>query len=303
MKSERETLRSIGSWLEDGRTRLPDHVLDAVLELLPSTPQRRPKWSAGRIVHLSGPANYAIRAAAVVAFAIVGLSLLGSDFDRPGGVGGQPSQSPTPSPRPLPEDGVLELGTYVARPLSATDGDPTVTYTVPAGWRVMGDAGLVPDGEPTTYAPGGMAIQFLDITTLNDPCRWSGPTDDVSVGPAVHDLVKAVRLQTAYEVSEPVSVTLGGFSGERVDIVFPERLFSGATATAPDCDNDVVRPWNTSVHGEGGVYAQGPLNRWQANVLDVDGTRLVVVVQDFPGTSPADRAELEGIAGSLVIEP
>ena len=28
MTPDRETLRIIGSWMEDGRTRLPDHVLD-----------------------------------------------------------------------------------------------------------------------------------------------------------------------------------------------------------------------------------------------------------------------------------
>ena len=49
MTTEHETLHIIGSWLEDGRTRLPDHVLDAVLDQLPATPQRRPGWSARRI--------------------------------------------------------------------------------------------------------------------------------------------------------------------------------------------------------------------------------------------------------------
>ena len=38
MTTERETLRIIGSWMEDGRTRLPDHVLDAVLDQLPRPP-------------------------------------------------------------------------------------------------------------------------------------------------------------------------------------------------------------------------------------------------------------------------
>jgi hypothetical protein len=48
---------------------------------------------------------------------------------------------------------------------------------------------------------------------------------------------------------------------------------------------------------------QGPANRWQANILDVDGTRFVVVAQDYPETSASDRAELDAILDSLVIEP
>jgi hypothetical protein len=36
--------------------------------------------------------------------------------------------------------------------------------------------------------------------------------------------------------------------------------------------------------------------------LNVDGTRLVIT-GDFPGTSPADRAEMDAIVDSIVIEP
>jgi hypothetical protein len=68
-------------------------------------------------------------------------------------------------------------------------------------------------------------------------------------------------------------------------------------ARAPGCDEAVFRLWN-----DGGVYAQGPANRWQTNILDVDGKRFVVVVQDFPGTLPEDRAELDAILDSFVID-
>ena len=121
---------------------------------------------------------------------------------------------------------------------------------------------------------------------------------DVSFGPEVDDLVAALLEQTAYEVSEPIDVTIGGHSGKRVDIVMPTEPFAGQDGQASGCDDEVFRLWT-----DGGVYAQGPANRWQANILDVDGTRLVVVVQDFPGTLPEDRAELDAIVDSLVINP
>jgi hypothetical protein len=294
MTTERETLRKIGSWMEDGRTRLPDHVLDAVLDQLPSTPQRRPGWSARRITHMNALAKYAIAAAAAVAVvAIVGLNLVGGS-----GIGTQPSPSPTASPRPVGE-GDLEPGSYIARPLPTPDDGLTVTYTVPEGWYAFKDIGLIPAGDPGTNGPGGIAFQFIDVTTINpDPCDWSGTADDVSVGPGVVDLVEALREQTAYEVSEPMDVTIGGHSGKRVDIVMPAERFATQDPAAPGCDDGVFRPW-----GEGTVYAQGPANRWQTNILDVDGTRLVIVVQDFPGTSPEDRAELDAIVDSLVINP
>ncbi len=171
---------------------------------------------------------------------------------------------------------------------------------MPDGWFAFEGIGLVPAGDPDTGPPGGIAFQFLDVTTINrDPCQWRGAADEVSFGPGVVDLVEALREQTAFEVSEPIDVTIGGHSGKRVDIVMPTEPFAGQDALAPGCDEERFRVWNDG----GGVYAQGPANRWQTNILDVDGTRLVIVVQDFPGTTPEDRAELDAIVDSFVIEP
>jgi hypothetical protein len=180
-----------------------------------------------------------------------------------------------------------------------------VTFTVPGGWEAFAGPpgvlrGLWPTGEPGTGSPGGIAIQLLDVTTLKgDPCHWSGQDDDIRVGPTADDLVQALREQTAYEASDPVDVVVGGYAGQRVDIVSPTEPFAevNGSTTAVGCDEGVWRFW------DGPIYAQGPANRWQTNVLDVDGTRLVIVVQDFPGTTAADRAKLDAIVDSIVIEP
>ena len=41
MSTDRDVTRIVRSWLEEGVTALPDRVLDAVLDQLPATPQRR----------------------------------------------------------------------------------------------------------------------------------------------------------------------------------------------------------------------------------------------------------------------
>ena len=309
--------RQLSAFLTDGPTELPDPSFDAVRDHIESTRQRVVigPWRVPDMNKLV-PLGVGIAAVAVAVF--VGGRLLPSQV--PGGVGGVPSVQPsaapsptatlaptaTPAPTPahVPDETVMQAGTYFARPLPAPDDGLTLTFTVPKGWRGFGDASIIPADEPGTNGPGGMAFQFIDITSLNsDPCHWQGPDGDVIVGPTVDDLVRALQAQTAYEVSEPVDVSIGGFSGKRVDVVHPAELFPTMDPAAPDCDEDVVRIWNSTAYGEGGIYGQGPDNRWQANILDVDGTRLVMVVQDFPGTSPADRAELDAILDSLVIEP
>lgn len=174
-----------------------------------------------------------------------------------------------------------------------------------AGYRAeQGSPSRGAEGSRSTGAPGGIAIQFDDVTTLNDdPCAWAGAEGDVSIGPAVDDLVNALLARSAYEVSDPVDVTIGGYGGKRVDIVHPTELFVDESASAAGCDDERYRVWSTRVHGAEGVYAQGPANRWQANILDVEGTRLVIVVQDFPGTTSADRTELDAMVDSIVIAP
>lgn len=256
---------------------------------------------------------YALAKPAIAAAAVVVVAIVGINFVSGPGVGGEPSPSPTATPiatRRTDPAGDLEAGSYVAYPLPAPDDGLAVTFTVPEGWIGGADAGtgglgliLIPAGPPSSWAPGGIAILFIDVTTVNDdPCRWE-TDNDIAVGPAVDDLVETLVAQTAYEVSEPVDVTIGGHSGKRVDIVAPTEPFDGQSSFARDCDGERFRLWSDTVSGSEGVYVQGPANRWQANVLDVDGTRLVVVVQDFPGTLPEDRAELDAIIDSLVITP
>ena len=129
MTTDREALQIIGSWMEDGRTRLPDHVLDAVLDQLPATPQRR-RWSpARRIAHMNPLAKYAIATAAVVVIAILGFNFLLSGGDSQ--VGAPPSTAPSSSPAPLaPTTGaVIDAGRY-----RWTSPAVDVSFDLPDGW-------------------------------------------------------------------------------------------------------------------------------------------------------------------------
>ena len=76
MSTDRDTTRIVRSWLEEGVTALPDRVLDAVLDQLPATSQRRPWWPARRFREMNNALKLAIAAAAVVVVALVGINLM-----------------------------------------------------------------------------------------------------------------------------------------------------------------------------------------------------------------------------------
>jgi hypothetical protein len=64
------------------------------------------------------------------------------------------------------------------------------------------------------------------------------------------------------------------------------------------CDGGIAWLWGTPM-GEYGIYVQGPGNRWDTRVLDVDGTRVIIAVIDYAGTPAVDHASAEAIVDSI----
>ena len=54
---------------------------------------------------------------------------------------------------------------------------------------------------------------------------------------------------------------------------------------------------------EPGIYAQGPNALWRIWVLDVDGIRVVVRADSFPGTSEQVLSQQQSIVDSIQIQP
>jgi hypothetical protein len=221
---------------------------------------------------------------AVIAFAVY--ALLPRDD-----LGATPTVTPSPHPTASVAaltNGPLEAGTYTTDPFSPPNDSLAFTITVPAGWTGFGDIGVLP--EQGAAGPDGMGMGFNLVTDLySDPCSASIP--DVEVGPSVDDLVAAFQEQTAYETTTPADVTLSGFSGKRLDLVMPSDVDFAS------CEAGRFLVWGGSIH------AQGPGNVWHLWILDVSGTRVVILAQDNPETSPQDKAELQAIVDSIQIQP
>ena len=312
MSADRDVNRIVRSWLEDGANALPDRVLDNVLDQLPTTSQRRAWWPAWRLSEMNNALKLAIAAVAVVVVALVGMNLL----PRSDGVGGSGtsaspapsptaspsaslSQSPSPSPVLFP-NGPLPAGSHTIQPFvgsgwlcmgqagcteSAEDDSIRITVTVPDGWAGF-EIGIVPSVERST-PPGGAGLLFMRGGWLwSELCGTSGP--DIPTGTTVDEFVTALMDHPDLDVTSPVDVTLGGFAGQYLELQAPGNL------TPSGCGYFVWEP---------GIYAQGPNALWRIWVLDVDGVRLVVRADSFPGTTPQVQSQLQAILDSIQIEP
>ena len=312
MTDDRSLERAARSWLESGPTQAPDRAVEAALLRIESTSQERDLRVPWRLPIMTTPVRVAT--AAVIGVLAVGGAIL--MLGRPGetGVGG-PGPSPTPvasvapSPVALP-DGSLAAGTYVSTPFApgkpytscmtppqpgcseSEDDSISATLTVPDGWAGVDSAVWLAAEE--NAAPAGAAVGFSRGGWLHsDPCLTAAQLAanvhaDIAVGPSVDDLANALADHPLLEATDPVAVTLGGYSGKYVDLQLPADLAGCATS---------YYPW------EPGIYAQGPGHRWHLWILDVDGVRVVAAAMDYAGTSSQHQAELQAIVDSIQIEP
>jgi hypothetical protein len=326
MTDDRSLERAARSFIESGPTRAPERAVEAALSRIQTTSQERGLRVPWRIT-MTTPARVAA-AAVIGVLAIGGALFLigGTGQTNVGGPAASPSPSssptssvpaslaaaPTPSnvpPLALPE-GALAPGTYVATPFvsgplqscmsppqpgcsESEDDSIRISITVPDGWAGVDGIAVWLAAEGNS-APSGAAMGFGRGGWLHsDPCLnaqqlATGVAPDVAVGPSVDDFASAIADHPLLDATDPVPVTLGGYSGKYLDLQLPSDL-TGCTTS--------YYPW------EPGIYAQGPSHRWQLWILDVEGVRVVVAGMDYPGTSAEHKAELEAIVQSIQIEP
>ena len=224
-----------------------------------------------------------------------------------------PSQSKSPSPSPaLFPNGPLPAGSYTIQPFvgpgglctgqagcteaGAEDDSIRITVTVPDGWKGL-EIAIVPSVE--SYSPpGGGGLLFMRGGWLySELCAGPGNDDGPTIptGTTVDEFVTALVDHPDLDVTSPVEVTLGGYSGKYLELRAPANTTTDELGPDPDgCNYYFV--W------EPGVYAQGPNAQWRTWVLDVDGVRLVVRADSFPGTSSELQAQLQSIVDSIQIE-
>ena len=197
----------------------------------------------------------------------------------------------------------LEPGTYFIDP----DLDPStplrVVYDIPfERWSMwIGAAKFAGDGH--------VGVSITTVTNLvRHGCRdhsWADPP----VGPSVNDLADALADLAPFRVtSPPRDVTAFGYSGKHLELTVPtlpvegegdERRFTG-------CEEGKLKSWVAAIDTEPGdaYYGYtGPGYTEEFWILDVDGTRLMIVAERSPGSPRKDLAEQRAVLDSIRIEP
>jgi hypothetical protein len=270
--------RAVRDWLEDGSDRTPRPAIDAVLLAVKTTRQERDLGIPRRFTQMP---TYMRLAAAIAIVAVVGVGVLayfngGPNTGRPP----TPTTEATPAPTLSPlSDGPLAPGRH------AYEGEGVhVVLTVPAGWE-GGQFNIAK--APARELPDGTNVLFRQPTSVfADPCAPELSADPI--GPTVDDLASALAdLPNVVDVTQ-ADVTISGFSGKHLSFV--------VDTAGIDC---VM-----------GIYGQDAFVRAADNgqrqdlwILDVAGTRLVIDAATYPETSAGDRAEMQAIVDTLVVEP
>jgi hypothetical protein len=293
MNTQRDVTRIVRSWLLVDEHESADRVLETVLSLLETTPQRRSRWPARRIAEMNTFAKLAIAAAAVVVVALVGINLLPARGGiSPGGpvVTPSPSPSPSPSPTPLaavfPPRGPLEIGRH-----SITQVGVSYSFAVPtSGWISNGTFAL---DRAEGVAPDGAGFIFWGETPVGvfaDPCEQTkGPL----IGGSAADLAAAVATVPGTElVDGPTDVMVGGHPAKRVVLVIHDDV--GCTAGS-------FRLWYTSTPGLSRFATQlgSKIRVW---IIDVDGTLIWIDGETFKGSGPEPGRQIQQIIDSIEFE-
>ena len=213
-----------------------------------------------------------------VASLVVGVLAIGvlpglTASTAPTATAGTASGSPVPSAMPA--------GTYASQVFK-----PTVTYTVPDGWLVGADSTPYFQLLPVTSDLVGIHL-FRDAKAASqDPA--CPETAAAGVGSSAKELVEWIRGRPGLVVTDPKPVTVGGLSGQRIDVSIKDTW----TASCPFANGTPTVA--LLVGGAGGFrWVVAGNERLRLDVLEVpSGGTVIVDVDAFDGTLMTDLLKL-----------
>jgi hypothetical protein len=303
MSTDRDTTRIVRSWLMTDEHESADRVLDAVLDRIDTTPQRRATWwPVRRTPTMNRFVTIGLGAAAVVVLLFVGSQFFGSPTTNLGGPGVEQTPTPEPSvaePTSTPA-GLLPEGPHVLNDGEPMEGMPTLrtTVTIPAPdwYGEAGDGILIKDDNAAAPDGAGMITFFGDLYVYGDPCAWA-TTRPEAPATTVEELVAALAAQASRDASEPVDITVDGYAGKSITLHVPED------AVFSECDQGTFGSWGLPGTDPAPYrYHQDPGQIDEVWIVDVNGELAIIDWGYYAGTPTEHVEELRAIVDSITFE-
>jgi hypothetical protein len=139
---------------------------------------------------------------------------------------------------------------------------------------------------------------FGEVYVYGDPCQWSTTTPDTPAT-TVDEVVAALTAQASRDASDPVDITVDGYTGKSIILHVPDD------AVFSECDEGLFASWA----GGGDPLSAGPSRHHQGPgqidevwILDVNGELIVVDAMYGAETSDEHVAEIHAILESMTFE-
>ena len=287
MRTDPDVTRAVRSWLDEGVDRLPERVLDSVLDAVPTTPQRRSWWPARRSPHVS----MLLRTGTIAALLVVGL-VVGAQLFGFGGlnVGGQPTPTASPSPSPTPSASTLaasDVGSTLA-PGTHAVGAPfpaPFSITLPAGMTLE----ALNNGSAAFRSQAGFLGMVIPEAVFEDPCHVdSSPVPQTTVD----GFIDALSRMPGFSAVDVTDTTVGGKPARKL-------LLTNTVDTATaNCTRDLMLPLFTTPDSPNGAETNGGMPEL-LYVFEVGGRPVLLAIDTWP--TEADRQSLESIAETITI--
>jgi hypothetical protein len=244
-------------WLRTDENESADRVLDAVLDRLDTTPQRRATWWTvwGNPLMNSTTMGFGVGAAALVALVFLGLQLL--QGPNIGGPIATDETSPSPTATATEAAWVPGAALEVGRN-NLVLGDVRLSIDVPGGWRKTEFEGMIHYSPPSNGHWPWIGFLWPFDSVADDPCAASA----TPVGPSVDDFANGLTTIPGTDATEPSDTTIGGIPARFVELTIhddigcsPNTFFLyGPDSAWPNSVDSTIRVW----------------------VFELDGTRYVI---------------------------
>ena len=228
--------RIVLSWLREDAYENPEHMLLRALDEVDATPQRRSWWPAWRTNPMNAYAILIAAAAAVLLVAVVGYQFL----PRSGGVGGEPTIAPSPSPS------LLARGNFTAQGITA-ELDATGSGADVAGTMALSQSGTSNVATVDLECARTTAEGLIEIGGLLTESAWDPNAQDWNDG-----FPTGQRVAVIFEPGSPVKAIWNVTSADQ-GVTSCEGMFENL-----DSSPDEILPGQPGLDPISGTVEFGP---------------------------------------------